>query len=265
MVFGPDRTGAETDEYERAVPADFPPYFRLAQHSHQNYLGTGMDVRTEAYLSIFTFGAGNPNPREAEVPLPPRARVNAFLAFLGAIEAPAPPAGDAAMIAAGRAVFERERCIECHHDDPMENGISDAVQDEGATELFPGDDPMHPYGVIRTDFLHRVIQEAGDGMDEGFANLLNFIIAHGLHAGPSDGYRIPDLAGLWATAPYLHNGSVPTVEDLLRPAAERPATFMRGDFPFDTAVPGNSNQGHEFGTSISEADRTALAAYLLSL
>jgi hypothetical protein len=58
---------------------------------------------------------------------------------------------------------------------------------------------------------------------------------------------------------------VPTLEDLLRPAADRPATFMRGDFPLDTTIPGNSSQGHEFGVMIDETDRAALVAYLLSL
>jgi hypothetical protein len=70
---------------------------------------------------------------------------------------------------------------------------------------------------------------------------------------------------VWATAPFLHNGSVPTLEDLFRPASERPVTFSRGDFVVDTTLPGNSNQGHEFGTAITEAERGALAAYLRSL
>jgi hypothetical protein len=268
LLLGPGRTGAETHDYPDVVPADFPPYFRMNRHSHMNYLGTGRDVRTEVYLSIFTFGAGNPNPRDAEVPFPARDHLTPFVMFLGSLEAPPAPAGDAAMIAAGRAVFVRERCIDCHHDNPMENGVSHVIQEPGTVELFPGDDPMYPDGLVLTDFAHRVIQE-GDGMgmgvDEGFVDLLNFIIMHGLEASMSVGYRIPDLVGLWATAPYLHNGAVPTLEDLLRPAADRPSSYLRGDFLVDTTLHGNSNMGHEYGTAINETDRTALAAYLLSL
>lgn len=97
-------------------------------------------------------------------------------------------------------------------------------------------------------------------------------------------YRARPLDGSWATGPYLHNGSVPTLDDLLRPAAERPATFAvtNGQFDplrvgfvadandddvfvLDTSVPGNSNAGHEYGTSLSEADRNALIEYLKSL
>jgi hypothetical protein len=40
---------------------------------------------------------------------------------------------------------------------------------------------------------------------------------------------------------------------------------MRGAYLVDTTEPGNSNQGHEFGTSITATDRAALVAYLLSL
>ncbi len=92
------------------------------------------------------------------------------------------------------------------------------------------------------------------------------------------------LVAIWATAPYLHNGSVPTLHDLLLPAAQRPKTFpiggrefdpvnvgysgpadAPGAFLFDTARVGNSNAGHEgpaFGTALPEGDRMALLEYL---
>jgi cytochrome c1 len=96
-------------------------------------------------------------------------------------------------------------------------------------------------------------------------------------------YRARPLDGIWATAPYLHNGSVPTLADLLKPPAQRPRTFHVGDceidpvnvgcvaaersgaFLFDTTKPGNLNTGHEYGTSLGEADRMALLEYLKSL
>jgi len=76
-------------------------------------------------------------------------------------------------------------------------------------------------------------------------------------------YKPRPLAGMWATAPFLHNGSVPTIFDLLSPVDERPTTFRVGSrdydlekmgivgevggFLFDTSRSGNSNRGHEFG------------------
>ncbi|MFL5541132.1 MAG: di-heme-cytochrome C peroxidase [Longimicrobiaceae bacterium] len=90
------------------------------------------------------------------------------------------------------------------------------------------------------------------------------------------------ISGIWATAPYLHNGSVPTLYDLLRPAAERPDSFIVGNPEYDpvklgyvsavapgratyvyrTSEPGNGNGGHEYGTRLSDGERTALLEYL---
>jgi len=80
-------------------------------------------------------------------------------------------------------------------------------------------------------------------------------------------YKPRPLAGIWATPPYLHNGSVPTLYDLLSPADERPKTFLVGSREFDTehvglagktgevfdaALTGNSNRGHEFNRGYVE-------------
>jgi hypothetical protein len=76
-------------------------------------------------------------------------------------------------------------------------------------------------------------------------------------------YKPRPLAGVWATAPFLHNGSVPTVYDLLSPVADRPKTFRVGSreydtmklglklpesgyWVFDTSLDGNHSTGHEF-------------------
>ena len=77
-------------------------------------------------------------------------------------------------------------------------------------------------------------------------------------------YKARPLDGIWATPPYLHNGSVPNLDALLRPVVERPKTFQLGltafdpervgfstegkpgSFVLDTTLPGNNNTGHEF-------------------
>jgi RoxA-like, cytochrome c-like len=97
-------------------------------------------------------------------------------------------------------------------------------------------------------------------------------------------YRARPLNGIWAMAPYLHNGSVPSLHDLLLPPEQRPQTFYVGNwefdparvgyamesqtpgtFLFDTTVRGNSNAGHAYGTDLSEDDRKALVEYLKTL
>ena len=98
------------------------------------------------------------------------------------------------------------------------------------------------------------------------------------------GYKARPLAGIWATAPYLHNGSVPTLADLLEPAERRPIDFRVGPLNFDTVrvglssdstrsqttyfdtrLPGNSNAGHPFGTELGAQDKRSLLEFLKSL
>lgn len=100
------------------------------------------------------------------------------------------------------------------------------------------------------------------------------------------GYQADLLDGIWARAPYLHNGAVPTLDDLLKPAGQRPPTFYRGydvydpaqvgfisagpnaereGRRFDVSQPGNGNAGHEYGTTLPEPDRRALLEYLKTL
>jgi hypothetical protein len=107
------------------------------------------------------------------------------------------------------------------------------------------------------------------------------------------GYVSPLLDGIWLRAPYLHNGSVPTLHDLLNPPNERPQTFHRGydvfdpvkigfreppprptgpngtstepHFLFDTREKGNGNQGHTYGTQLSSQDKEKLLEYLKTL
>lgn len=285
LAYGPGRTAAEPSGYAEPVPADFPPYFFLGERTAMNYLGAGRDVRTEAYLSAYAgFGAGSPNDDEAIVPFPDEARIDPVVAFMATLRSPPPAAADPTLIAMGSAIYEREQCGTCHHlDDIAANGIVTYDRDPAGRERFPGEDAEFPRGAIRTSYPHRLlidgfpvlVPDGGVELDAGPVDAgpviddridtIRFITRNHLHVVNSDGYRASELHGLWATAPYLHNGSVPTLEDLLRPAAERPTTFMRGDFVVDTTVAGNSNQGHEFGTAITDDERTALAAYLRSL
>jgi mono/diheme cytochrome c family protein len=53
------------------------------------------------------------------------------------------------------------------------------------------------------------------------------------HFRKTFGYANSPLDGIWLRAPYLHNGSVPTLRDLLNPSAERPPVFYRGYDVFD--------------------------------
>ncbi len=111
------------------------------------------------------------------------------------------------------------------------------------------------------------------------------------------GYQAPPLDGIWATAPYFHNGSVPTLAEVLYSKA-RPKIFTRSfktgsedydtikvgwkiqvldrspssDLPafqrrqvYDTNQPGRGNQGHTFGDDLTDEQRRAVIEYLKTL
>jgi hypothetical protein len=108
---------------------------------------------------------------------------------------------------------------------------------------------------------------------------------------PPPGYKAGPLAGIFASAPYLHNGSVPTLDALLLPPDQRPLSFTQGAVLFDpgkvglgpaipgaptsefhvlgpdgSPIPGNWNGGHAYpATPLTTADRAALISYLRGL
>lgn len=96
-------------------------------------------------------------------------------------------------------------------------------------------------------------------------------------------YRARPLDGIWATAPYLHNGSIQNLYELLKPGTERERSFYVGSrqfdpkhvgfkskkrgnrFLLDTTAPSNSNLGHEYGVGLSEVEKWALIEFLKTL
>jgi hypothetical protein len=97
------------------------------------------------------------------------------------------------------------------------------------------------------------------------------------------GYLTRRLDGIWASAPYLHNGSVPTLWDLLQPPSARPSRFAvgreldpkklgidaahqpGGAWWFDTARTGNGNGGHTYGTELTEDEKWSLIELVKTL
>jgi hypothetical protein len=96
-------------------------------------------------------------------------------------------------------------------------------------------------------------------------------------------YKARPLDGVWASAPYLHNGSVPSLAELLTPPAQRVASFHVGGREldtvgvgletgagpdrslYDTTLPGNSNAGHAYGTDLDAERKLDLIEYLKTL
>lgn len=172
---------------------------------------------------------------------------------------------DASRAARGREIFAAS-CGQCH--DPKGPRTGTAIP---LAEI--GTDPEHVKTWTQPD---------ADRMNKltGFLGLENATML------AAQGYVARPLVGVWLLAPYLHNGSVPTLADLLTPPTERPALFHRGydvidrerlgfiaegraaearGFRFDTRLKGNGKEGHAYGVDLPPDDKNALIEYLKTL
>lgn len=161
--------------------------------------------------------------------------------------------------------------------------------------LLPALQPVDPsLQNVESDVLNDIQFFKARGIDPQAALTTQKMAATPTPSGTfcDAGYKPPCyesrvLYGIWAAAPYLHNGSVPTLWDLLMPAAQRPAAFEIGsDYDVvnvglakaqtglktvmqttgcDNLTSGNSRCGHEFGTTLSNDEKWALVEFLKGL
>ncbi|MBP7146248.1 MAG: c-type cytochrome [Acidobacteria bacterium] len=247
---------------------DFPSIWNQGPREGMQLHWDGNNTSVEERNRSAAFGTGATPPT---LDRPSLARTAAWLRDIAR-----PPAFpfpiDAALAARGAALY-RSYCAECHG----QSGSDFSGRYVGK---------VTPLGEIGTD-RHRL-----DSYTRELAANQNLLYAgypdeRFRHFRKTDGYANQPLDGLWLRGPYLHNGSVPTLRDLLEPSAARPKTFYRGYdvldparvgfvsnvaeeggrkfFFFDTALPGNGNFGHEgpaYGTELDPSDKDALVEYL---
>jgi hypothetical protein len=248
---------------------------------------TTADAVTDAHLdslsdivAFFTVSTMGVTPDVGEKAIP---AMRPVMRWLGRTYAPPPFPGtiDSARMRAGAAVFA-SRCAKCH-----------GTYGDGAPRRL-------------VSFPNALIEQEAMGTDPARWAMVDSTLlgnlaanAYGRHmrSARSGGYVAPILSGLWATAPYLHNGSVPTLWQLLTPA-DRPTRFLVGghalDFTqmgiagvrwtddtwryppgyvpwsipelYDTRASGLSNRGHERPSmGLSDAAKWALIEYLKTL
>lgn len=202
-----------------------------------------------------------------------------ILAYLASLAPPDWPFGiDHAKAERGRLVFERT-CSMCHGS-------------YGDRESYPN--VVIDLATLGTD--PHMARFATDGRADRFIRWVNQSFYGELAvSAPAPGYIAPPLDGVWATAPYLHNGSVPTLEALLD-SRKRPAfwtrSFRSDDYDpetlgwryrslpygkagarngeerkriYDTRLPGYSSEGHRFGDALTDEERRAVLEYIKTL
>ncbi len=175
---------------------------------------------------------------------------------------------DAALAAKGKLVFDQQ-CNSCH-------GLGPGTRVGQIIEI----------GEVRTD-KNRLITwtaAAADIANQAVARL--GVERIGITKPKIEGYQAVPLDGIWLRAPYLHNGSVPNLTEMLEPEEKRSKVFYRGydlydpvlvgfdsqsaeaqrlGNKFDTAVKGNGNLGHLYGTTLPPEDKKSLIEYLKTM
>lgn len=171
-------------------------------------------------------------------------------------------------------------CAECH-------GQGGPQRYDYDTSRYPRLGKVEPLAEIGTD------PGRWASYTQNFSAAQNILYAgypwrfHRFHK--TEGYANQPLDGIWARSPYLHNGSVPTLRDLLEPSSLRPSIWYRGSdeldlakvgyrsdaaaldghlFLYDTSRQGNHKTGHEgprYGTHLPASDKDALVEYMKTL
>ena len=258
---------------------DVPAWWLLKKKKTMYYTG-GADARSVRSLMQFMMSPFNP-PSVFPKAEPDFADIRAYLLSLQPPKYPLPIDKD---IAQQGAVLFKDNCSRCHGT-------------YGDKWTYPN--KIIPLKDIGTD------RRRYDGITAKFGTFYNKSwfaqgkstpTPDGLAALASEGYQAPPLDGIWATAPYLHNGSVPTVYNLLN-SKTRPKLFTRsyrtdlaaydakklgwkvavlkempGKLPpiearkiYDTTKTGRGNGGHVYGDHLTDEERLAVIEYLKTL
>jgi cytochrome c553 len=259
-------------------PTDVPPWWRTKKKSSHFYNGMSRgDHRGTMILASMVCTDSNEEADEI------MDYFDDLYAYIRSIEPPLYPFEvDEAVAARGESVF-LDNCAGCH-------GTYGASDDE---DTYPN--LIVPLDVIETDPAFAAYNENVASLQAWFDKTFFAQYSTVIVDDPFPGYTAPPLDGIWATAPYLHNGSVPTIEAVIDPI-QRPKYWKRADFDsthydkerlgwpyesltygqsearederkyiYDTTLVGHSNAGHTFGTHLDERQRATLVEYLKTL
>lgn len=249
------------------IGSDVPPLWHLKKKAAIYYNGMGRGDLTKLLMQASVLGikdstaARNVQQQFADV-----------VAWIQSLEAPKYPKPiDEGLVKTGKMLFETH-CKKCHGT-------------YGERETYPN--KIVPLAEIKTDPLYARYFLYQSGLAKWYNQSWFATSPPYSELKPSAGYMAPPLDGVWATAPYLHNGSVPTLEDLLN-SEQRPIAWERsgrgqdydwekvgwqysipnktkGEFIFNTSVPGYGKEGHLFGDTLSVPERKAVLEYLKTL
>jgi hypothetical protein len=249
------------------IPTDVPAWWMLKKKNAMFYNGFGRGDFGR-FLMASNLLTVNDTSESREVD----AHFNDVLAYINSIQPPAyPNPVNKTLVKEGGILFV-QNCSKCHGN-------------YGRGGKYPN--LLIPESEIKTDsFLYKSNYQSYQFV-EWFNNSWFAQGDHPARLEPFNGYIAPPLEGIWITAPYLHNGSVPDLETLLNSRA-RPSYWSRdfdnpkydydklgwkysvkdsaeGTSTYNTHLPGYGNYGHNYGYKFSNRERKAIIEYLKTL
>jgi mono/diheme cytochrome c family protein len=252
---------------KEVIPTDVPAWWMLKKKNAMFYNGFGRGDFGR-FLMASNLLTVNDTSESREVD----AHFNDVLAYIYSIQPPHyPNQVNKTLVKEGGILFV-QNCSKCHGNYGKENKYPNL---------------LIPESEIKTDsFLYKSNYQSYQFV-EWFNNSWFAQGDHPARLEPFNGYIAPPLDGIWITAPYLHNGSVPDLESLLN-SKERPAYWSRdfdnpeydynklgwkfntkdsaeGTTTYNTNLPGYGNYGHTYGDKLSNHERKAIIEYLKTL
>jgi hypothetical protein len=249
---------------DEVIPTDVPAWWLLKKKHGMFYNGFGRGDFGK-FLMASNLLTVNETAESREVD----SHISDVLAYIYSLMPPKYPQPVNAKLVKEGGILYVKNCSKCH----------------GNGDEYPN--LLIPETVIRTDsFLFK-----NNYQNPQFVNWFNNSwFAQGTHPArlePFNGYIAPPLDGIWVTAPYLHNGSVPTLEAVLN-SKLRPKYWSRdfdnpeydyenpgwkytmqdsagGKKVYNTTLPGYGNYGHYFGDALTDKERKAIIEYLKTL
>jgi Cytochrome c len=248
----------------QVIPSDVPAWWLLKKKHAMFYNAFGRGDFSK-FLMASNLLTVTDTAEAAEV----NSHFGDVLAYILSIEAPNYPLSvNPALVNKGKNIFNAT-CSGCHGT-------------YGAGGSYPNF--VVPLRIIRTDSMLIKANQQNPQFVNWFNKSWFAQPPYAAHLEPTEGYIAPPLDGVWCTAPYLHNGSVPTIEAVLN-SAIRP-TYWQRDFDnphydfqnlgwvyevksapqgkpvYNTTLPGYGNTGHYFGDKLTDAERKAVIEYL---
>lgn len=253
---------------ESTIGSDVPPLWNVKKKNALYYNAMGRGDFTKLLMQVMVVAIEDSTEARAI-----NNRFNDVLAWLESIESPQYPGVlDSNLIPQGRQVYNAN-CSSCHGT-------------YGSDETYPN--LLVGTNVVQTDSFYAKYSYDNKAFTDWLNKSWIMNSEPKAWAQPEMGYIAPPLDGVWATAPYLHNGSVPNLSTLLN-SSQRPTYWKRpqdqennydlenvglryevvsapeDNYTYNTQLKGYGNYGHTYGDKLSNSERKALIEYLKTL